>query len=934
GNNTVYGGQGFDRIVLGSGADRAWGGDDNDTIAGAAGNDSLYGDAGNDALDGSFGNDVLDGGLGKDTLTGGEGNDSLMGGSGDDMLLGDEGLDTLVGGDGSDQLFGGLGADSLLGEAGNDTLDGGDSDENDTLDGGEGNDRLLGWGGVDVLSGAAGNDTLLGGDGADTLWGGVGDDQIQGGGGSDAIYGGAGLDILTGGSGVDSYVFAYEELEQQLPDVITDFQVGPGGDKIDFSDIHAKNILAGYTRWPAAQLPYTHGYIRLVQDGVDVLIGYDRDGHNNAHNFGSVVRLQNTDAMALTSDNFSLVADNFGLSRNGVVAKQTVLSNTSATLDIRLWGGQPSANVEVKVYDARNPGVSLGSVVYTPADWTQTKSLGLTSTSLETLDLSEDLVFSLISTDIDYSGKNLVMGIVGDNLVAERQRLIAPELSIFSTDQSAVTINLSSSRVPADLSSSIFTLVPDSADLARLSATFKWVAGVPQLVVANPGTWVGNELFTAVGKIDGVDVQIPITLRNLGSNTLTVSSLGSVLEGQTTSSALVLTLALAKPAGETISVNWKAALPIDGSVNAVDFMNGIIPEGTVTFERGETFKALTIYVAGDSLVEKDEVFSVDFSVVNSPVSMVNFIDSSEIIVIKNDDLNEYLGTAKYWNNDKPLDLLTGWVIEPEKYLDSDLSISMKNINYDSKSNILTAELWIKTAETISNLDIHFIKPDGVTVAVESSSSTVGWTLIENDVNGRFDMAGIGDIGISGEMKLYEFSFSNFKQGQELQVERGTVGNTILTPTNFKSAQVMTIDDGMIALSSADKALTLIDFTSPASTQSLLAIDSRDALMALKMANGTLSENQLFNPLQWVAADVNKSGTVSALDAWHILREIVGLGTANVGDWQIVNGSVDASRLSADNAWLNNLDEISPDVALDLVLIGVIRGDIDGTWGVY
>ena len=44
--------------------------------------------------------------------------------------------------------------------------------------------------------------------------------------------------------------------------------------------------------------------------------------------------------------------------------------------------------------------------------------------------------------------------------------------------------------------------------------------------------------------------------------------------------------------------------------------------------------------------------------------------------------------------------------------------------------------------------------------------------------------------------------------------------------------------------------------------------------------------------------------------------------------------MDASRLSADNAWLNNLDEISPDVALDLVLIGVIRGDIDGTWGVY
>jgi hypothetical protein len=101
-----------------------------------------------------------------------------------------------------------------------------------------------------------------------------------------------------------------------------------------------------------------------------------------------------------------------------------------------------------------------------------------------------------------------------------------------------------------------------------------------------------------------------------------------------------------------------------------------------------------------------------------------------------------------------------------------------------------------------------------------------------------------------------------------------------------------------------------------------------------MANGTLPSNQLVNPLQWVAADVNQSGVVSALDAWHILREIVGLGTASVGDWQMVDASVDTSTLSTQNAWLSNLDNIALDVASGLDLIGIIRGDVDGSWGVY
>ncbi|MBM3273232.1 hypothetical protein FJY94_08355, partial [Candidatus Kaiserbacteria bacterium] len=304
GNNTVFGGKGFDRIVLGSGADLAYGGDDNDTLIGAAGNDTLHGDAGNDLLSGGEGDDQLYGGAGNDSLLGQEGNDTLDGGDGDDTLDGAEGNDSLTGGLGNDSLTGGIGTDTLYGGDGNDTLLGGAG--SDRLFGDAGNDSLIGGDDADTLDGGAGNDTLDGGTGNDSLTGGLGDDVLNGGDGNDTLRGGDGADILTGGAGSDRFVFVYSEYNQDLPDIIKDFQAGAGGDIIDFSDIHAQNIAAGYTQWPAAQLPYTHGYIRIVQEGDDVVIGYDRDGHNANFTFNSIVRLIDTDAMALTQDNFSL----------------------------------------------------------------------------------------------------------------------------------------------------------------------------------------------------------------------------------------------------------------------------------------------------------------------------------------------------------------------------------------------------------------------------------------------------------------------------------------------------------------------------------------------------------------------------------------------------------------------------------------------------
>jgi len=144
----------------------------------------------------------------------------------------------ILAGDGRDFVVAGFGDDSVFGGAGNDTLigfgDGGPTagaiiafattrDGDDFLDGGDGND---------ALSGGGGDDTLIGGSGKDDLRGSDGNDLLLGGSGNDVLRPGSGADTMTGGPGADTFVFAYNTVSIDSPDlaggrdVITDFRSG------------------------------------------------------------------------------------------------------------------------------------------------------------------------------------------------------------------------------------------------------------------------------------------------------------------------------------------------------------------------------------------------------------------------------------------------------------------------------------------------------------------------------------------------------------------------------------------------------------------------------------------------------------------------------------------------------------------------------------
>jgi hypothetical protein len=476
-------------------------------------------------------------------------------------------------------------------------------------------------------------------------------------------------------------------------------------------------------------------------------------------------------------------------------------------------------------------------------------------------------------------------------------------------------------------------LVPDDATLNPIAGTLSWANGQATLALSDTSQWSGKEGYTAIGKVDGQDIAIPVLLQKSTKNVLTINTATSVTEGTGIDKTVNIAFTLTQPASEDMAMPWSVKGLGQYGVDASDFAGGVMPSGIATFARGDTTKLIQFRVAGDSTLEHDETMQIQVQVPSLAFTQVSLGAGTSTITVIDNDLSSYSGSAKYWKNDKPLTLNSGWMIEASNNLTPNADIEVRSVNYDASSNTIKGEIWINNSSAVSNIDLHFAKPTAANFSVVAGSGIASWTLLQNNHGEFFDLAAIGGSATNGPVKLIEFSISNISIGQEIQLTRGVVGDLELSSQKLFTTKSMTIKNGVIDTLANEGDYALTDGTSPSTAGALYSVDSRDALLALKMANGSIGTSAVENRLQFVAADVNKSGQVTALDAWLILRDLVGMDSGQVGEWQLVNQKSPTTSLNAQHAWDPQLIDITLNQTGTVDLIGVIRGDVDGSWGV-
>lgn len=115
--------------------------------------------------------------------------------------------------------------------------------------------------------------------------------------------------------------------------------------------------------------------------------------------------------------------------------------------------------------------------------------------------------------------------------------------------------------------------------------------------------------------------------------TLSLSSLNpsSITEGNNGSTAMTVNITRSGDLSGTASANWSVT---GGTANAVDFLNGILPAGSVYFAAGQTTATANINIAGDTTVEADETFTVMLS---NPLG-ATLKTYSAVGTIRNDDI--------------------------------------------------------------------------------------------------------------------------------------------------------------------------------------------------------------------------------------------------------------------------------------------------------
>ena len=302
-------------------------------------------------------------------------------------------------------------------------------------------------------------------------------------------------------------------------------------------------------------------------------------------------------------------------------------------------------------------------------------------------------------------------------------------------------------------------------------------------------------------------------------------------------------------------------------------------------------------------------------------------------------LYDLIGSAKFWKTGAPIATVTSTLTTS---VSSAHPIEFRNIQTAADGS-RTIEIWENSVRTdISDFGFDLKLPTGSVPTWQSATTLpAGWTLLPTTTEpGVFMLGGLGSgitplSAVPVKLGTLTLSAPTNPSHFDLTLTMGYVGGTSISPFGIVSDESITGRDGLYQHLDLVSDTYMLQTTKPIdSTIRGIAVTSGDALAALKIALliNPNSDGSPVSPYQYLAADVNKDGRVTSGDALNILKMAIKYPGAPTNEWLFVEPSVGTETMSRTSVHWPVADLSIPlDHNMELDLIGIVKGDINGSW---
>ena len=309
------------------------------------------------------------------------------------------------------------------------------------------------------------------------------------------------------------------------------------------------------------------------------------------------------------------------------------------------------------------------------------------------------------------------------------------------------------------------------------------------------------------------------------------------------------------------------------------------------------------------------------------------------------------GMVYHWKSHALLDKVDVHIMDSTAVAETPAQpFDLRAATFDAAAGRLSVELWVNPMAPAESLDFTVTGPAGATLGFTSALG-MNWTSLNSLTSGQLTvgayLSNLSAAGLTVPTRIGILDVESADGTAELQVGFSDiqVGEMTVPDLGLALAGAVTGADGAFAFSTLPAGSYGLSATRPAGDGSN-GVTSADALAALRLAVGINpntdpdgagpQEALKVSPYQFMAADANQDGKVSAADALAILRMAVKLPTAVPQEWFFVeetrdlwNETTGQSALTRTNAaWDRSISATAPG---EVNLVGVLKGDVNGSW---